>query len=99
MIPPSTGGYTVTWKGTSAWTGIVVKDDPGETVIWLAFLFLISGLVLTFYFPRRRVWARFSDGRLQIAMLADRYVDVRREFAAVVEAVGGALDTADASAG
>jgi cytochrome c biogenesis protein len=87
--PAATGGYTVTWNGTSAWTGIVIKKDPGETVIWLAFLFLISGLVLSFYFPRRRVWARFSENHLQLTMLADRYVDIRREFAAVVEAAGG----------
>ena len=46
--------------------------------------------MLTFYFPRRRVWARFpGDGRLQLVMLADRYVDIRREFGVVVEAAGG----------
>jgi len=82
--PASTLGYRITWTQTGAWTGMVVKNDPGQNVIWLAFLFLISGLVLTFYFPRRRVWARLEGGRLQLAMLADRYVDVHREFEALV---------------
>jgi hypothetical protein len=31
--------------------------------------------------PRRRVWGRLdADGRLALVVLADRYVDVGREF-------------------
>lgn len=82
-----TGGYTLTWTSAGAWTGMVVKNDPGQNVIWVAFVSLISGLVLSFYFPRRRVWARFSAGKLQVAMLADRYVDTRREFADLLDAI------------
>jgi cytochrome c biogenesis protein ResB len=59
---------------------MVIKKDPGQNLIWLAYLSLISGLVLTFYFPRRRVWARQHGDHLEVAMLADRYVDVEREF-------------------
>ena len=39
--PAATAGYTITWTEAGAWTGIVVKNDPGQTIIWLAFLFLI----------------------------------------------------------
>jgi cytochrome c biogenesis protein ResB len=42
---------------------MVIKRDPGAGLIWIAYLSLISGLVLTFYFPRRRVWARLSGDR------------------------------------
>ena len=59
---------------------MVIKNDPGQDFIWVAFLSLISGLLLTFYFPRRRVWARFDEDRVQLAMLAERYVDAPREF-------------------
>jgi len=41
---------------------------------------MVAGLVLTFYFPRRRIWVRLLPDRAQIAMLADRYVDVPREL-------------------
>ena len=51
----------------SAYTGMVIKRDPGQGTIWIAYLSLISGLVLSFYFPRRRVWARLADGRLEVA--------------------------------
>lgn len=86
-VPADTAGYTITWTSPGAWTGLVVKNDPGQDIIWAAFLCLISGLLLSFYFPRRRVWARFADGRLQLAMLADRYVDARREFTELLDAV------------
>jgi cytochrome c biogenesis protein len=83
--PAVTGGYTVTWNKAGAWTGMVIKNDPGQNLIWIAFLSLMSGLVLTFYFPRRRVWARVEDGTARLAMLGDRYVDVPRELGRLTE--------------
>ena len=83
--PVDTSGYSIGWTRAGAWTGMVIKNDPGQGLIWVAFLCLISGLLLSFYFPRRRVWARFSEGRVQFAMLAERYVDAPREFNNLLE--------------
>jgi cytochrome c biogenesis protein len=83
--PTATGGYAITWDRAGAWTGMVIKNDPGAPVIWIAFLFLITGLVLTFYFPRRRVWVRMDGDVARVAVLADRYVDTERELRGVVE--------------
>jgi cytochrome c biogenesis protein len=83
--PDVTNGYSVTWVRAGAWTGLVIKNDPGQWLIWIAFICLISGLVLTFYFPRRRVWARVEGDRIGFAMLGDRYVDVPRELRALME--------------
>jgi len=53
--------------------------------VWLSFLLLIVGLSITFYFPRRRVWARVApDGEVRLVARADRYVDLRREFGALL---------------
>jgi cytochrome c biogenesis protein ResB len=71
-----------------SWTGMVIRNDPGQPIIWSAFGLLIAGLVLTFYFPRRRAWARIADGRVQLAFAADRFVDAERELGQLVEAVG-----------
>ena len=87
--PTATEGYSVRWASATQFTGMVVKRDPGQSLIWIAFLCLISGLVLTFYFPRRRVWARFDDGRVRVAMLADRYVPVQREFGQLLDDLAG----------
>jgi cytochrome c biogenesis protein len=78
--PNDSCGFTIGWASSGAYTGMVIKRDPGQGFIWIAYLSLILGLALTFYFPRRRVWARLDGDRLEIAMSADRYVDVDREF-------------------
>ena len=78
--PEVTAGQAITWAGLGAWSGMVVRKDPGQPLIWVAFALLIVGLVLTFYFPRRRAWARIDEGRIGLAFLADRYVDRDREF-------------------
>jgi cytochrome c biogenesis protein len=88
--PEVTAGQSITWAGIGAWSGMVIRRDPGQPVIWLAFGLLIAGLVLTFYFPRRRAWARLEGERLGLAFLADRYVDREREFEQLREAVAAA---------
>jgi cytochrome c biogenesis protein len=86
--PALTEGYSITWDGTGAWTGMVIKNDPGAPVIWLAFLCLISGLVMTFYLPRRRAWIRLDGDVVRIAMLGDRYVDLPRELGRLLDDLG-----------
>jgi cytochrome c biogenesis protein len=86
--PGTTAGYRITWKKADAFTGMVVKDDPGQGLIWIAYVSLILGLLLSFYFPRRRVWARISEGRVEVALLADRYVDASREFGSLLADIG-----------
>jgi len=95
--PDAAGGYAITWDRAGAWTGMVIKNDPGAPVIWLAFLLLITGLSLTFYFPRRRAWVRLDGNVARVAVVADRYVDTERELRGVVEelqARAGAAGTA-----
>ncbi|HUG47096.1 MAG TPA: cytochrome c biogenesis protein ResB [Candidatus Limnocylindria bacterium] len=89
--PAQTAGYTISWERAGAYTGMVIKRDPGQGLIWLAYGSLITGLLLTFYFPRRRVWARLSGERLELAMTAERYVDVDREFERLLDALSARL--------
>jgi cytochrome c biogenesis protein len=91
-----TAGHAITWDRVGSWTGMVIKNDPGQAVIWIAFGLLIAGLVLTFYFPRRRTWARITGDRVELAFIADRYVDAGDEFGKLVDAVrlatGGSME-------
>ncbi len=89
--PAATAGYSISWQRAGAYTGMVIKRDPGQGLIWLAYLSLISGLVLTFYFPRRRVWARLAGERLELAMTAERYVNVEREFDQLLDELSARL--------
>lgn len=65
---------------------VVAKKDPGQGLVWLGFASLISGIVGTFAFPRRRVWARVApDGTTHLVWRGDPGVDDNREFAALLD--------------
>ncbi len=82
--------FVVGLRGVSDYTLLIAKRDPGQGLIWLAFVALIVGLVISFYLPRRRIWARIDPAEdLGIVMLADRYVDVEREFGRLLDDLVG----------
>ena len=79
-------GISVTLADFGEYTLLIAKRDPGQGIVWAAFLALIAGITITFYRPRRRIWARLApDGRLGLVFRADRYVDVEREFGALLD--------------
>jgi cytochrome c biogenesis protein len=79
-------GISIALPEFGEYTLLIAKRDPGQGIVWLAFLSLIAGITITFYRPRRRVWARLTpDGQLAVVFRADRYVDVEREFGALLD--------------
>jgi cytochrome c biogenesis protein len=81
-----TSDLAITFEEVTAFSGVIVKRDPGASIVWVSFILLIVGLSLTFYFPRRRTWARLApSGELRLVARADRYVDLRREFGRLLE--------------
>jgi len=79
-------GLSIEFQKVGAFTLLIAKKDPGQGVVWIAFASLIAGITITFYRPRRRVWARLApDGRLGIVWRSDRYVDVEREFGRLLD--------------
>jgi cytochrome c biogenesis protein len=79
-------GITIALQDFGEYTLLIAKRDPGQGIVWVAFLSLIAGISITFYRPRRRLWARLApDGRLGLVYRADRYVDVEREFGALLD--------------
>jgi cytochrome c biogenesis protein len=79
-------GLSVSLRSFSDYTLLIAKRDPGQGLIWAAFAALIIGLAITFYLPRRRVWARFRpDGSLDLVGRADRHVEFEREFGDLID--------------
>jgi cytochrome c biogenesis protein len=77
---------TIDFRDVGAFTLLIAKRDPGQGLVWIAFASLIAGITITFYRPRRRVWARLApDGRLGVVWRSDRYVDVEREFGRLLD--------------
>ena len=88
--PVDMGGLdlTIEIRGFTEYTLLIAKRDPGAPIIWIAFATLLLGLAITFYLPRRRVWARLRpDGRLDLVGRSDRQVDFDREFGGLVDAL------------
>jgi len=76
----------VTLRSFGDYTLLIAKSDPGQGIVWAAFAALIIGLAITFYLPRRRIWARLRpDGRLDLVGRADRQVDFDREFGGLID--------------
>ena len=68
------------------YTLLIAKNDPGQGIVWIAFAALITGIAITFYLPRRRIWARFApNGAVGLVWQSDRYVDVEREFGRLLD--------------
>ena len=79
-------GLSIEVRGVDEYTLLIAKRDPGQGIVWTAFGFLIAGITITFYLPRRRVWTRTTpDGQLGIVWRSDRYIDVEREFGRLLD--------------
>jgi cytochrome c biogenesis protein len=88
---------TLELRGFSEYTLLIAKRDPGAPIVWFAFVSLLAGLAVTFYLPRRRIWARLGpDGRLDLVGRSDRQVDFDREFGGLVDALVAARGAATA---
>jgi cytochrome c biogenesis protein len=79
-------GLSIELADFGEYTLLIAKSDPGQGLVWLASLALLSGIAITFYLPRRRVWARLRpDGALGLVWRSDRYVNVEREFGRLLD--------------
>ena len=91
--PQTLNGYEYTFLGQRAITGITVRKDPGSTFIWVATALMMIGLGVTFYLPRRRLWAKITPERTYLAGVADWMVN----FSAEMRAIGVAAGSPDAA--
>ncbi len=76
----SVGDYEYTFLGQREFAGIKVKRDRSDNLIWLATGLLLAGLAVTFYVPRRRLWAKITPDRTYLAGVAGHLVNFRREM-------------------
>jgi cytochrome c biogenesis protein ResB len=74
------GEYEYTFQGRREYTGVLVKRDPGSWFIWTATALLIGGLALTFYVPRRRLWAKVTREQTTLAGIAERSAHLGEEL-------------------
>jgi cytochrome c biogenesis protein ResB len=76
----SVGDYEYTFVGQREFAGIKVKRDQSDNLIWVAAGLLLMGLMITFYVPRRRLWAKITPERTYLAGIAGHLANFRREM-------------------
>lgn len=63
-----------------------VVHDPGFKLVILAGFLVIGGLIFSFYFPHKRLWARVTADEIRLTGRAERdAVGFEREFAGLVK--------------
>ena len=70
------GPYEYEFVGTRNLSGISVRKDHGDTLIWVASTLFVSGLVITLWLPRQRAWLRFRDSELRMVSEGRERVDI-----------------------
>ncbi|HKZ50226.1 MAG TPA: cytochrome c biogenesis protein ResB [Dehalococcoidia bacterium] len=81
-------GYEYTFLGQREFSGLEVKKDPSANLIWLAAGLLLAGLFVTFWVPRRRLWAKITAAGTYLAGQGGHEVGFRREARHLARAVG-----------
>ena len=59
----------VEFRRPSSYIGLIAKRDPGQGLVWLGAILLVSGVSISLLFPRRRVWARYDATTVRLAVV------------------------------
>ncbi len=86
--PMKLGDYTITFDREGKYALLQVGYNPGIPIFIIAALFMVGGLMVTFYFPLRRIRAILTPteegSTLAIAPLAKRDYSGKRDFFGVL---------------
>jgi cytochrome c biogenesis protein len=53
----------VIFLGNHKYSGFQISKDPGNSIIWISSGLFVIGLLIVFYFPRKRIWAFVKSER------------------------------------
>lgn len=86
--PARVGDYTVTFEREGKYSILQVGYNPGIPIFLIAAFFLVGGLMVTFYFPHRRIRGLLrktdSGSELVMAPLAKRDYAGKRDFYSIL---------------
>lgn len=82
------GGYEYTFLGQREFAGIQVRKDRSDYLVWAGAAMVVLGLMLTFWVPRRRLWAKITPARSFFAGQAAQPADYRQEMKRLAREAG-----------
>jgi cytochrome c biogenesis protein ResB len=85
------GDRQYTFQGQREFSGIQVKRDRSDYLIWIGAALVVLGLMVTFWVPRRRFWARIAKARSYLAGQAPSHAKYSRELRRLAAEAGAGL--------
>jgi cytochrome c biogenesis protein len=85
-------GLEYTFEGQREFAGIDVRRDRSDMLVWAGAAFIVVGLMITFWVPRRRLWAKITGARLSMAGQAPSHANYTRELEDISRAAGAPLE-------
>jgi len=84
-------GYEYTFEGQREFSGIDVRRDRSDYLIWIGAAAIVIGLMITFWVPRRRLWAKITRGGASLAGQAAGQTDYTSEMRRLAVQAGAEL--------
>jgi len=84
-------GYEYTFEGQREFSGIDVRRDRSDYLVWIGAAAIVIGLMITFWVPRRRLWAKITRGGASLAGQAAGQADYTSEMRRLAEQAGAQL--------
>ena len=81
--------YEYTFERQAEFAGIEVKRDRSDSLVWIGAFAIVIGLAITFWVPRRRLWAKISGARISLAGQAPSHSNYSRDLRDLVREAGG----------
>jgi cytochrome c biogenesis protein ResB len=82
------GDYQYTFLGQREFSGIQVKRDRSDYLVWAGAGLIVLGVMVTFWVPRRRLWAKINSSGTALAGQAPGHADYARELRELADRAG-----------
>jgi cytochrome c biogenesis protein ResB len=92
-------GRKYTFLGQREVSGITAKRDRSDVLVWAGAAVIVLGLMITFWVPRRRLWAKITTAGTWMAGQATSHANYSREIRRMAREAGaeipGSMDDDD----
>jgi cytochrome c biogenesis protein len=83
------GGYEYAFERQAEFVGIDVRRDRSDSLVWIGAVAIVIGLAITFWVPRRRLWAKITFARTSLAGQAPSHSNYARDLRRHLRDAGG----------
>jgi cytochrome c biogenesis protein len=88
-------GMEYRFGGQREFSGIDVRRDRSDNLVWIGADAIVVGLMITFWVPRRRLWAKINAAGMAMAGQAPWHAQFGRELRDIAVAAGANIEETD----